>query len=725
MPGEVGCEDRVLELARLWGADALRDSDGTELPEKIKGAGYPIYSTVCLIRGDNQFAKANRDKLQQILLISKPVTAEGENEGETVVIELLDSFPREVYEVDASPESRRHWQAFDRTAQQELPREQWQFSPEGGTVEISGAKRWHRYTITFLCYERWEGINRYNHRVNNWTSEPEMPLNPAHPEVREQMKSNLKAWLERNAHTEVVRFTTFYYGNGRGGWGDYGRTVSTRMLDDFEKEYGYCPAAETFVNAGVYNPTHRVPSKEYRDWMAFVHDFFMRTIKVFIDMVHASGKQAFFLLGDHWVGSEPLGERFAELGMDGVVKAVFSGYEVRIAGATDSVPLKEIRFHPYFFPREVTGKPTFCAEGTPTEDLETYWIDIRRACLRTRINRIGFGGYVSLLEKFPDFVDYVAVVSRQAREISALHAESKPYTAPVNVAVLNSWGRSRAWMCSGHMQHNSVYNQFLESLSGLPVNVEFISLSEVAGSGIPEHINVIVNCGRQGTAWSGAEAWRDPGLVEKISEFVSRGGGLLGISEPSALEGGDCCFRLAPVLGIDRESLLCETNVDYDGHLEEDHFISRDNRGSLEFVSNVSNLKLKSEPARIVNCLPTGNCDYFYEYLQPQVVVNHFGAGRSVYLSGFKYNPDNTRTLARALFWAAGQEAAFDNWRCENPHTECAYFPGAGKLLVVNNSRDAQNTVIHTPGGKPMDCALEPLATITLSVSVPADHPGR
>lgn len=35
LPGEAGYEDLTLELAKKWGADVIRDSDGTQLSEKI------------------------------------------------------------------------------------------------------------------------------------------------------------------------------------------------------------------------------------------------------------------------------------------------------------------------------------------------------------------------------------------------------------------------------------------------------------------------------------------------------------------------------------------------------------------------------------------------------------------------------------------------------------------------------------------------------------------
>ena len=51
IPGESGYEELTLRLAKKWGADSVRDSDGTELSKDILDAGYSVYSTVCVIRG--------------------------------------------------------------------------------------------------------------------------------------------------------------------------------------------------------------------------------------------------------------------------------------------------------------------------------------------------------------------------------------------------------------------------------------------------------------------------------------------------------------------------------------------------------------------------------------------------------------------------------------------------------------------------------------------------
>ena len=70
LPGEAGYENLTLELAKRWGADVIRDSDGTVLSEEILNSGYGIYSTICIIRDHNDWARKNMDKLQQTFLMT-------------------------------------------------------------------------------------------------------------------------------------------------------------------------------------------------------------------------------------------------------------------------------------------------------------------------------------------------------------------------------------------------------------------------------------------------------------------------------------------------------------------------------------------------------------------------------------------------------------------------------------------------------------------------------
>ena len=73
LPGEAGYEQLTLDLARKWGADVIRDSDGTKLSDEILNSDYGIYSTICIIRQHNAFAAAHPDSQQQSFLCSDPV----------------------------------------------------------------------------------------------------------------------------------------------------------------------------------------------------------------------------------------------------------------------------------------------------------------------------------------------------------------------------------------------------------------------------------------------------------------------------------------------------------------------------------------------------------------------------------------------------------------------------------------------------------------------------
>ncbi|HBI72432.1 MAG TPA: hypothetical protein DDY59_04495 [Lachnospiraceae bacterium] len=81
-------EDLTLRLAKKWGADVIRDSDGTQLSEEIMNSDYEIYSTICLIRSDNAWAKKIWTSCSRIFWMSHPVVAK----GTTVEIPLMEGY---------------------------------------------------------------------------------------------------------------------------------------------------------------------------------------------------------------------------------------------------------------------------------------------------------------------------------------------------------------------------------------------------------------------------------------------------------------------------------------------------------------------------------------------------------------------------------------------------------------------------------------------------------
>jgi beta-D-galactosyl-(1->4)-L-rhamnose phosphorylase len=493
-------------------------------------------------------------------------------------------------------------------------------------------------------------------------------------------------------------------------------TVSPRGLNTFAKQYGYRLTSEDFINGGLYNSTHNAPSRRYIDYMEFIHNFVVEFGRQCVELVHRHGKKAFVFYDDHWVGVEPYGPRFADFGFDGLIKCVFNAFEVRKCSGVPGVKTHELRLHPYLFPTGLKGEPTFQVGGggNPTLDAKNFWIDARRGIVRAPIDRIGLGGYLSLVEPWPEFQAYIGELVREFRLLKSFHDGDTPYTAPFKVAVLTAWGRLRSWIASGHFHRGLEYNELIESLAGLPVEVEFISLQDVAVDGVPKDVKVIINCGREGSAWSGGYFWRDPSIVEQLTAWVAKGGGFLGIAEPGAVPGPGSYFQLAPVLGVDRDrgERLALSRRKYEPTAK--HFITADLDGDPDFGNDIPGIYLLptpelataraqthgvgTNPTEVIACR-TGSGPDFVEG-SPAIAANRFGKGRSVYFSGFKSTPENTRLLHRAIAWAAANEAGYAPWSSSNVRAECAFFPKKRRLVVINNAGEEQSTTITLGDGR-------------------------
>ena len=690
LPGESGYEKLTLKMAEKWGADVIRDSDGTVLSDEILNAGYGIYSTICIIRDHNEWAKKNMDKLQQTFLMTQPIVAD----SDTLTVELMKDFFAEQFSINETDDSLKYWQVYDRTTDTLVGREHWSYAD--GKVTIKGITPWHKYTVSFMAYRIWEEISMYNHTTNNWTKEHLMQIDPRHEATREYMLGWMRNWCETHPDTTVVRFTSMFYNfvwiwgssernrNLFSDWGSYDFTVSPLALDEFAKKYGYSLTAEDFINQGKLHVTHMVGTKQKADWMEFVNDFVIWFGKQLVDIVHEYGKKAYVFYDDSWVGIEPYNGRFKEFGFDGLIKCVFSGYEARLCSGVD-VPTHELRLHPYLFPVGLGGAPTFMEGGNPTLDAKKYWNSVRRALLRQPVDRIGLGGYLHLVEPFPDFCDYIEKVSDEFRTVKSFHAQGAPLSIKTKVAVLHSWGKLRSWTLSGHF-HETYMNDLIhinESLSGLPVDVSFISFEDVK-AGALKNYDVVINAGYAGSAWSGGDNWKDEDVVSKLTEWVYNGGTFIGVDEPSAVAGYDTYFRMAHVLGIDEDTgaRICHGKWQYevqpvDGLMPEGSSI----RGR-------SGLYLTDGNARVV-----AEADG-----APAMTINDFGKGKGIYMSHYNISLENTRMLFNTILLAGG-EALDGEYITDNPYTECAYYPASNMLVIINNSGETQTASVKTEAG--------------------------
>lgn len=703
LPSESNFLNETKEMLDRWGADALRDSDGTKLDAATKALDAKIYTTYFVARGHNEFAKEHMDECQQMLLMSKHNVAT----EDTVTIDFLDGYYREQVVADYVHDPKKWWEVIDRTTGEVVPVSCWEVDQEKDLVTIKDAAPFHEYTVSFFVYAIWDPTQMYNHITNNWGDKPhDIPFDVRQANSGTFAKDYLKQWLIDNPDTDVVRFTTFFYHftlvfNDQAkekfvDWFGYGATVSIKALEEFEQEYGYALRPEDIVDNGYYNSTFRVPTRAYRDYMDFIQRFVAKKAKELVEITHEAGREAMMFLGDNWIGTEPYGPYFEDIGLDAVVGSVGGGATLRLISDIPGVKYTEGRFLPYFFP------DTFYEGNDPCIEAIDNWLSARRALMRNPVDRIGYGGYLSLAYKFPKFVDYIEKVTDEFRLIYDNVKGKKAYCG-LKVGILNSWGKIRSWqpyMVAHALWYKQTYSYFgiLESLSGAAVDVQFLSFDEIRENGVPSDIDVIINAGDAGTAFSGGEEWLDEKLVTTIRQWVYNGGGFVGVGDPTAVHHGGRFFQLADILGVDKELGFTLSTDKYFKTALDSHFITEDRNSDFDFGETKHDIYALSAATEIIE----------YSNNEVHMAANAYGKGRGVYISGLPYSYENTRLLMRAMFYAASKEDRYHIWYADNLNCEVNAYPESGKYAILNNSNETQTTKFYDGEGNCETITLEP-----------------
>lgn len=703
VPTDTDVIPETLEIMKRWGADALRDCDGTDFPIELKNAGAKIYSTYYTTRKDNAWAKANPDEVQQCYIMTAFYTAT----EDSLTISLLNGISRQLMKVNSRDDIKRWWEVIDRTTGRVVSSELWTYDEQSESVTIHDTIPFHEYTVSFLAYLIWDPVHMYNAVVNDWKDfEHQITFDVRQPKTHEFTKKRLRKFLDEHPYVDVVRFTTFFHQfalvfdelnrEKYVDWYGYSASVSPYILEQFEKEVGYKFRPEYIIDQGYYNNQYRIPTKEFSDFQAFQRREVASLVRELTDITHEYGKEAMMFLGDHWIGTEPFMDEFKNAGVDAVVGSVGNGSTLRLISDIPSVQYTEGRFLPYFFP------DTFHEGEDPVNKAKENWVTARRAILRKPIDRIGYGGYLKLALKFPDFIDYIESVCNEFRELYENVKGTSPYCAK-RVAVLNCWGKMRAWGC--HMVHHALYQKqnysyagIIEALSGAPLDVRFISFDDIRkNSDILKDIDVIINVGDADTAHTGGENWTDPDIVSAIRKFVYDGGGFIGVGEPSGHQYEGRFFQLASLLGVEKETgfTLNYDKYNWEGH--PDHFILADCKGEVDF----------GEGKKSVYALPDTEI-LIQREKEVQLAVNEFGRGRSVYISGLPYSLENSRLLLRAVLWASHGEKALTKWFSSNYNVDVHAFPKNKKYCVVNNIYEQQDTTVFTENGDSFELSLSP-----------------
>ena len=681
----------TLEILKKWGADAIRDCDGTDFPQQLKDADAKIYSTYYTTRKDNAWAKANPDEVQQCYIMTGFYTAP----GDTVTIPLMKGISPELMQVNTNDDITRWWEVMDRTTGQPVPPEQWSYADGSVTVQ---AVPFHEYTVSFLAYLIWDPVHMYNATTNGWTNfEHQITFDVRQPKTHKYSMERLRKFIAEHPYVNVIRYTTFFHQftlifdelkrEKFVDWYGYSASVSPYILNQFEQEVGYKFRPEYIIDQGYYNNQYRVPSKEFRDFQAFQRREVAKLAKEMVDITHACGCEAMMFLGDHWIGTEPFMPEFKTIGLDAVVGSVGNGSTLRLISDIEGVKYTEGRFLPYFFP------DTFHEGGDPVREAKENWVTARRAILRKPIDRIGYGGYLKLALQFPEFVDYVESVCNEFRELYENIKGTTPYCVK-RVAVLNCWGKMRAWGC--HMVHHALYYKqnysyagVIEMLSGAPFDVKFISFEDIKNDPhLLDSLDVIINVGDADTAHTGGIWWEDPEISSAIRKFVWNGGGFIGVGEPSGHPYQGHILQLASVLGVEEENGFTLNYDKYNWEEHPGHFILQDADQPVDFGEGKKNIYALEGTEVLVQ-----------RNKEVQMAAHDFGKGRAVYISGVPYSFANSRTLYRAILWSAHSEEELHTWFSSNYNVEVHAYVKNGKYCVVNNTYEPQDTTVYTTDG--------------------------
>ena len=589
-------------------------------------------------------------------------------------------------------------------ARRYVPTDEWDYNEEEGKVTIK-AVPFHEYTVSFLAYIMWDPVHMYNAVTNDWKDvEHQITFDVRQPKTHEYTLKRLRKFIEDHPYVNVLRFTTFFHQftlvfdelarEKYVDWYGYSASVSPYILKQFEEEVGYPFRAEYIIDQGYYNNQYRVPSKEFQDFQAFQRREVAKIVKEMTEITHECGKKAMMFLGDHWIGTEPFMEEFKTLGIDAVVGSVGNGSTLRLISDIEGVKYTEGRLLPYFFP------DVFNENGDPVKEAKYNWVTARRAILRKPIDRIGYGGYLKLALQFPEFLDYVEQVCNEFRTLYANVKGTTPYCVK-KVAVLNCWGKMRAWGC--HMVHHALYQKqnysyagIIESLSGAPFDVVFINFQDILDNpAILDDIDVIINVGDADTAHTGGEWWENPKIIEAIRGFVYNGGGIIGVGEPSGHQYQGHFFQLANVFGVEEETgfTLGYDKYNWDEH---EHFILEDSE-EVDFGEGKKNIYALPSATILVQ-----------KEKEVQMAVNEFGKGRAVYISGLPYSFENSRVLYRAVLWSTHSEDELNRWFSTNYNVDVHAYPKNNKYCVVNNTDEPQQTTIYRGDGSSFELALEP-----------------
>lgn len=142
IPTDESFVEGTKEIAAMWGADAVRDCDGTELPKNVKELAEKVYNTYFIVRGDNEWAEKHPEETHRTFLMSARNLAE----SDTLSIDPMQGYFSQQIRPDW--ENISYWEVYDRTSGEKHA--YWERNEKDGRAECRSGRKEENTSTEFL-----------------------------------------------------------------------------------------------------------------------------------------------------------------------------------------------------------------------------------------------------------------------------------------------------------------------------------------------------------------------------------------------------------------------------------------------------------------------------------------------------------------------------------------------------------------------------------------------
>ena len=189
IPTDVDVVPETLTLMERWGADAIRDCDGTDYPEELRAVDAKVYSTYYTTRKDNTWAKAHPEEIQQMYIMTPFYTAV---DGDLQIHLMTHLYP-DMLKVNNRDDITRWWEVIDRTTGAVVSTSQWSYDETTG--DVNG--RILSIRLLLMCASQrptptpWSGCADLSRSIRMWMSSATRPFFT-------NLRSSLTSWRGKN-----------------------------------------------------------------------------------------------------------------------------------------------------------------------------------------------------------------------------------------------------------------------------------------------------------------------------------------------------------------------------------------------------------------------------------------------------------------------------------------------------------------------------------------------